>query len=93
MVSEICLLNIKKKNNLEIYFITSPSHITYCVVLQFKPELPYHHMFILTKLELRKLFQIYLCAQPMGNHSHPYIHSTSVLCGVVGHVIICHTPL
>ena len=56
VVSGICLLN-GKKNNLEIYsfqFITSPSHITHCVVLQFKPELPYGHMFILTKLELRK---------------------------------------
>ena len=60
VVSEICLLNgkkKKKKKNLEIcsfQFITSPSHITYCVVLQFKPELPYGHMFTLTKLELRK---------------------------------------
>ena len=27
--------------NLLISVITSPSHITYCVVLQFKPELPY----------------------------------------------------
>ena len=55
LVSEICLLNGKK--NLEIYsfqFNNSPSHITYCVVLQFKPELPYGHMFTLTKLELRK---------------------------------------
>ena len=59
VVSEICLLNgkKKKKKNLEIYsfqFITSPSHITYCVVLQFKPELPYGHMFTMNKLELRK---------------------------------------
>ena len=57
VVSEICLLN-GKKNNLEIYslqFITSPSHIIYCVVLQFKPELPYGHLFTLTKLKLRKL--------------------------------------
>ena len=59
VVSEICLLNgkKKKKKNLDIcsfQFITSPSHITYCVVLQFKPELPYGHMFTLTKLELRK---------------------------------------
>ena len=35
-------------------FITSPSHITYCVVLQCKPELSYGHMFTLTKLKLRK---------------------------------------
>ena len=51
VVSEICLLN-RKKNNLEIcsfQFFTSPSHITYCVVLQFKPELAYGHMFTLTK--------------------------------------------
>ena len=61
VVSEICLLNgkkkKKKKKNLDIcsfQFITSPSHITYCVVLQFKPELPFGHMFTLTKLELRK---------------------------------------
>ena len=56
VVSEICLLN-GKKNNLEIYsfqFITSPSHITYCVVLQCKQELSYGHMFTLTKLKLRK---------------------------------------
>ena len=36
VVSEICLLNGKKKKNLEIcsfQFNTSPSHITYCVVL------------------------------------------------------------
>ena len=58
VVSEICLLNGKeKKKNLEIYsfqFNSSPSHIKYCVVLQFKPELAFGHMFTLTKLELRK---------------------------------------
>ena len=59
VVSEICLLNGKKKKKKEknlgicsFQFITSPSHITYYVVL--KPELPYGHMFTLTKLELRK---------------------------------------
>ena len=87
VVSEICLLNgKKKKKNLEIcsfQFNTSPSHITYCVVLQFKPELPYGHMFTLTKLELRKPQTesiISLYTQPMVNHGHPYIHSTTVLC-------------
>ena len=33
---------------------SSPSHIKYCVVLQFKQELLYGHIFTLTKLELRK---------------------------------------
>ena len=48
VVSEISLLN-GKKNNYSYQFITSPSHITYCVVLQFKPELPYGHMITLTR--------------------------------------------
>ena len=68
VVSEICLLN-GKNNNLEIYsfqFITSPSHIRYCVVLQFKPELPYGHMFTLTKLQLRK---------PQTESIIPYVHN------------------
>ena len=61
VVSEICLLNgkkkKKKKKNLGIYsfqFNSSPSHVMYCVVVQFIPQLPYGHMFTLTKLELRK---------------------------------------
>ena len=58
------------------------------MVLQFKPELPYGHMCTLTKLELRKpqtesIIQISLYTQPMGNHGHPYIHSTTVLCDTV----------
>ena len=68
VVSEICLLNgkKKKKKNLDIclfQFITSPSHITYCVVLQFKPELPFGHMLL---LELRK---------PQTESIIPYIHN------------------
>ena len=57
VVSEICILN-QNNNNLEIYsfqFNSSPGHIIYCVILQFKPDLLYGHMFTLTKLELRKL--------------------------------------
>ena len=88
VVSEICLLNGKKKNNLEIYtfqFNSSPSHIKYCMVLQFKPELPYGHIFTLTKLELRKpptesIISDFLICTTNGKPWPSYIHCTTVLC-------------
>ena len=51
------------KEEEEAHFsLTAPSHIKYCMVLQFKPELPDGHIFTLTleNLKLKVSLQISL---------------------------------